>query len=335
MSDCAGCPKAVGQVRPGGVAPARETPLSGFLSVDKPPGLTSHDVVAAVRRMAGQRKVGHAGTLDPMATGVLLVCLGAATRVAEFLMASPKRYRASIVLGTATDSYDADGRVVSEGGRTSFSVAEIEAALASFRGRLQQVPPMYSAVKREGQPLYRLARRGETVERASRTVDIHELILLDWTAPALVVEVACSPGTYIRSLAHDLGQLLGCGAYLAALVRLSSGRFTLEDAVSLERLAEAFRRGEEGQYLLPVDEALLDWPALVAGTEDARRILRGAPVAAPPPLSSLQPAWKGTGKAPMCRAYDLDGEFLGILTYDEATGRWRPEKVFAAGPAAS
>jgi tRNA pseudouridine55 synthase len=335
MPDCVNCPQTKVRVGQGWVAPAREIPLSGILNVDKPPGLTSHDVVAAVRRMAGQRKVGHAGTLDPMATGVLLVCLGTATRVAEYLMAGRKRYRASIVLGTATDSYDADGRVVSQGGRTIFSVAEVEAVLAAFRGRLQQVPPMYSAVKREGQPLYRLARRGETVERAPRTVDIDELILLDWTSPALIIEVACSPGTYVRSLAHDLGQSLGCGAHLAALVRLSSGQFALEDAVSLDRLEEAFRQGQEGQYLLPADEALLDWPALVAGAEDARRILRGASVTGGPRPPSLQAEGQGVGRAPMCRAYDLDGEFLGILAYDVATGQWRPDKVFAAGPASS
>lgn len=331
MPDCADCPKAVDRARQGWSAPRRVVPLSGILNVDKPAGLTSHDVVAAVRRMAGQQKVGHAGTLDPMATGVLLVCLGAATRVAEYLMAGRKRYRAAIVLGISTDTYDADGTVVHQGGYTGFSREGIEAALAGFRGRIDQVPPMYSAIKRDGEPLYKRARRGETVERAPRPVEIDGLTLLDWTTPALILEVSCSSGTYIRSLAHDLGQSLGSGAHLATLVRLGSGRFSLEDAVSLTRLEDAFRHGEEGQYLLPADEALLDWPALIAGPEDARRIAQGAPIIGQPPCSvkDLRPSSKV-----MCRAYTLDGEFLAILAYDAGAGQWRPEKVLLADPGA-
>jgi tRNA pseudouridine55 synthase len=167
--------------------------------------------------------VGHAGTLDPLATGVLLICLGPATRVAEYLMAGQKRYRATIILGATTDTYDADGKVVNSGGRTDFGRAEIEAALEHFLGWIEQVPPMYSAIKRNGRPLYELAREGKTVDRPPRSVEVGEFALVDWTSPSLIVEVTCSPGTYVRSLAHDLGQLLGSGAYVAALVRLRSG----------------------------------------------------------------------------------------------------------------
>ncbi len=302
------------------VAPRRDVPLSGILNVDKPPGVTSHDVVDAVRRWAGQRQVGHAGTLDPLATGVLLLCLGQATRVAEYLMAGRKRYRATIVLGMATDTCDAEGRIIYSGGRTDFGQEEIEAALASFVGSIEQVPPLYSALKRNGQPLHRLARRGEAVELEPRPVEIDEIVLLDWTPPLLICEVACSPGTYIRSLARDLGQRLDSGAYLAALVRLRSGRFTLEGAISLERLEEAFRYGQERDYLLPVDEALLDWPAMVLGAEESRRIVQGRAVKAEPPLD-------GKGGA-LCRAYSLDGDFLAVLTYHPETGQWRPRKVF-------
>ncbi len=296
--------------------------LSGILNVDKPRGMTSHDVVDAVRRLAGQRRVGHAGTLDPMATGVLLVCLGQATRVAEYLMASPKRYRATIVLGVATDTFDAEGKIVSEGGRTDFDREEIEAALGSFTGRIEQVPPMYSALKREGQALYRLARQGQVVERSPRPVEISEILVLDWTPPELIIEVACSPGTYVRSLAHDLGQRLGSGAHLAALVRLRSGRFTLEEAVSLERLAEAFRCGEEEKYLIPMDEALLDWPAVIVSAEQARRIAQGQGIRLNAPL----PVEDGT----LCRGYGPDGEFLAIMVYDARACEWRPHKVFDA-----
>lgn len=298
----------------------RTVPLSGILNVDKPRGMTSHDVVDAVRRLAGQRRVGHAGTLDPMATGVLLVCLGQATRVAEYLMASPKRYRATIVLGVATDTFDAEGKIVSEGGRTDVDREEIEAALASFTGRIEQVPPMYSALKRDGQALYRLARQGQVVERSPRPVEISEILVLDWTPPELIIEVACSPGTYVRSLAHDLGQRLGSGAHLAALVRLRSGRFTLEEAVSLERLAEAFRCGEEEKYLIPMDEALLDRPAVIVSAEQARRIAQGQGIHlnAPPSVED------GT----LCRGYGPDGEFLAIMAYDAGACEWRPHKVF-------
>lgn len=323
MADCANCPKIQVGALPGWNAPRREVPLSGILNVDKPPGMTSHDVVDVVRRVAGQRKVGHAGTLDPMATGVLLVCLGQATRVAEYLMAGRKRYRATITLGVTTDTYDADGQVVSSGGATDLACAEIEMALSSFVGSIEQVPPMYSAVKQDGQPLYKLARQGKMVERKPRPVEVDEIVLLDWTSPSLVVEVACSPGTYIRSLAHDLGQQLGCGAYLAALARLSSGQFTLEQAVSLGRLQEAFQHGQEAQYLLPLDEALLDWPAMIVGADDARRIVQGQTV-----CGGLVVA---RGDEVLCRAYSLDGDFLAIMIYHAETERWRPKKVFAPG----
>jgi tRNA pseudouridine55 synthase len=295
--------------------------LSGVLNVDKPPGMTSHDVVDVVRRVAGQRKVGHAGTLDPMATGVLLVCLGQATRVAEYLMLGRKRYRATIVFGATTDTYDADGEMVSKGGRIDFARGEIEAGLNVFRGRIEQVPPLYSALKRDGQPLYKLARQGKTVDLAPRPVEIDEIVLLDWSPPSLIIEVACSPGTYIRSLAHDLGQRLGSGAYLASLVRLSSGRFHLQDAVSLGRLEEVFEHGHEGAYLLPLDEALLDMPAMIVGADGARRVAQGGALTRDPPASR---------EGLLRRAYSLEGDFLAIMVYQPEKGCWQPKKVFAS-----
>jgi tRNA pseudouridine55 synthase len=293
MADWANCAKIQAGSRSDWIAPRREVPLSGILNVDKPPGMTSHDVVDVVRRVAGQRKVGHAGTLDPMATGVLLVCLGQATRVAEYLMAGRKQYQATITLGITTNTYDADGQIVDCGQVADFGRAEIEATLCNFVGSIEQVPPMYSAIKRDGQPLYKLARQGQEVEREPRPVEIDEITLLDWTAPSLVVRVTCSPGTYMRSLAHDLGQQLGCGAYLAALIRLRSGQFALEQAVSLERLQEAFQHGQEAQYLLPLDEALLSWPAMIVGADDARRIVQGQAVCGelPEPIALRANFW--------------------------------------------
>jgi tRNA pseudouridine55 synthase len=309
--------------------------------------MTSHDVVDAVRRVSGQRKVGHAGTLDPMATGVLLVCLGHATRVAEYLMAGKKAYRANIVLGTTTDTYDADGEIVSSGGPAGFSRAEIEEALAAFVGRIQQVPPVYSAIKQGGQPLHRLAREGKSVKPKARTVEIEEIRLLDWVPPsqedgvlleavspranegAVTIEVKCSPGTYVRSLAHELGQRLGSGAYLAGLVRLSSGHFTLEEAVSLGRLEEAFRHEQEDEYLLPLDEALLDLPAVILASKDVRRLTQGQPVQTD--LESPSHSTTDIDGRWLYRVYSLDGEFLAIARYDpESQGLW-PKKVFAPG----
>ncbi len=322
MADCANCPKTQATTRQPWVAPKREVPLAGILNVDKPAGMTSHDVVDAIRRAAGQRKVGHAGTLDPMATGVLLVCLGQATRVAEYLMAGRKHYRATIVLGTSTDTYDVEGEIIASSGPTDFSRAEIEAALACFVGCIEQVPPMYSAIKRDGRPLYELARQGQTVEREPRRVEIDQIKLLDWTPPSFIVEVICSPGTYIRSLAHDLGQHLGSGAYLATLVRMASGQFTLEEAVSLDRLEEAFQHGQEDRYLLPLDEALLDWPAMIVGADDAQRVVLGQAIEGDPPAAR--------GEGLLHRAYSLDGDFLAIMAYHASSGRWRPKKVFAS-----
>jgi tRNA pseudouridine55 synthase len=274
--------------------------------------------------MAGQRKVGHAGTLDPMATGVLLVCLGQATRVAEFLMAGRKRYRATIVLGTTTDTYDVDGKILTEGAPCDFSRDEIETALQEFVGPVQQVPPLFSAIKQGGQPLHRLARQGVKLQVAPRRVEIDEILLLDWTTPSLILEVVCSPGTYVRSLAHDLGQRLGSGAYLGSLVRLRSGRFTLEHAVSLARLEEAFLRGEEYKFLRPLDEALLDLPALLVGVADAQRVMQGMAIQGGPSLVATE------GNR-VRRAYSLDGRFLAIVDYDTNTGTWKPRKVFVTG----
>lgn len=321
-SDCANCPKVRTESQSHWVAPLRQGPLSGILNVDKPAGVTSHDVVDTVRRIAGQRKVGHAGTLDPMATGVLLVCLGQATRVAEYLMSGRKRYRATIVLGTTTDTYDADGKTTNSGGRTDYSQEDVQAVLASLSGPIEQVPPMYSALKRDGQPLYKLARQGKTVELEPRSVVIHEIKFLNWNEPSLIIEVLCSSGTYIRSLAHDLGQLLGGGAHLASLVRLSSGSFLLEDSASLARLEEAFQHGEESTHLMPIDEALLDWPAMIIGADEARRVVHGQSLPGDQPVAA---------ETRLCRAYSAGGDFLAILSYEPERGCWQPKKVFASG----
>jgi len=295
--------------------------ISGILNIDKPQGCTSHDVVAKVRRLFGQKRVGHAGTLDPLATGVLLVCLGQATRVSEYLMRGRKVYRAAAHLGLSTDTYDAEGRVTATAPEVNVTLTQLEEALSAFVGRMEQMPPMYSALKHQGTPLYKLARQGKTVERKPRSVEIYDIKLSDWSSPVLTIEVACSPGTYLRSLAHDLGQRLGCGAHLSSLTRLASGHFTLDEAVGLDALSEAFATGQWAELIHPLDEALLDFEAITFGSQAERQIRFGQQVQGPRPSSPSS----------LCRAYSTEGRLIALLQYDDETGLWQPKKVFSQG----
>jgi len=290
--------------------------LCGILNINKPSGMTSHDVVLRVRKISGQKRVGHAGTLDPLATGVLILCLGQATRVAEYLMASDKMYRARVRLGVTTDTYDTEGRVTGQAGAEGITRAQVERELSGFVGSLEQTPPMYSAIKHKGTPLYRLARRGQVVARKARKVEIRTLRLTEWAPPQLEIEVHCSKGTYIRSLAHDLGQRLGCGAHLAGLTRMASGRFSIEQAITLEELEQAFAKGEGASLLQPLDVALQAFPSVIVDQATESKIGFGQRVR----LSEAP-------EALMCRAYSADGRLLALLRYD-AGGLWQPHKVF-------
>ena len=223
--------------------------MDGILNIDKPPGKTSYGVVAMIKRLSGEKHVGHAGTLDPDATGVLPVCLGRGTRIVEFLVDAAKVYRGEIELGAVTDTYDGSGNVIKHGDASKIDRASVESAMEGFRGSIEQTPPMYSAVKHQGKPLYSLARAGIEVKRKSRTVKVHRLELLEWNHPLFTIEVECGKGTYIRSLANDLGQALGCGAYLKSLVRTRCGVFGIEDAVGMPKLEEAFRHGYWEQFM--------------------------------------------------------------------------------------
>ncbi len=292
--------------------------MDGILNIDKPQGITSYRVVAVVKRLSGERRVGHAGTLDPMATGVLPVCLGQATRIVEFLADATKTYRADIELGLTTDTYDASGQVVQRGEPSSIHREQVEAALEPFRGVIRQTPPMYSAVKHQGKKLYQLARAGITVARKSRPATIHSLDIIDFQPSLITVEVECGKGTYIRSLAHDLGQSLGCGAVLKSLARLCYGPFDIKDAVSLSRLEDAFRSGYWEHFLHPMDCVLSAWPAVVVDEATEQVIRNGLSVA----LSLALPDDR------RCRTYTADGHFLGVLRFDTEIEKWHPEKVF-------
>ena len=368
------------------MSPAAPAPLGGVLNVDKPAGWTSHDVVARVRRLAGLRQVGHAGTLDPMATGVLVLCLGRATRLLEFITGQPKSYLAEVTLGVVTDTYDAEGEVVSRFGWARdwksladstkppqrlgmemesqgsdwesladstkppqrlgmemesqgsdwesladstkppqrlgvgeeapvVSVAQVERALDAFRGAIMQRPPAFSALKRDGVPLYQRARAGEAVEVEPRPVMVYELTLLHLEGATLRLHVRCGAGVYVRSIAHDLGQALGCGAHLSALRRTAVGPFVAAEAVTLEHLAEA---GALAAALQPADAAVAHLPAIAMSAAEASRLLHGQAVAAATPVQS--------GPA---RAYGPDGRFLGIVAGDERGRAWRPSKMLA------
>jgi len=285
--------------------------LFGFLVVDKPKGMTSHDVVAKVRRGIGIKRIGHAGTLDPMATGVLILCIGAATRLSEYVMGSQKVYTATVRLGVETDSYDADGIIVATTDTNHLTPAMIESALQHFQGAVDQVPPMYSAIKQGGKKLYELARQGEEVERAARQIWI-SVWLLALSLPDVQIEVTCSPGTYIRSIAHDLGERLGVGGHLTALRRVRSG--SLDNPVSWDVLTEAMVNGTWQRYLIDETTALSNLPALLLDDQQAQAILHGRTILC-----------NDTGLDPLCRAYGY-GRFIAILQRN--TDRWQPVKVF-------
>ena len=308
--------------------------MDGILNINKPWGKTSFSLVAMVKRLSGERRVGHGGTLDPAATGVLPVGLGQGTRVIEFLQEATKVYRAEIEFGLVTDTYDASGRVIERGDPSGISRDRLESVLKPFCGLVEQTPPMYSAVKHQGRPLYKLARAGIEVERKSRLAKIHRLELLDWQPPVATVEIVCGKGTYVRSLAYDLGLAVGCGAYLKSLIRLSCGLFDIKDAVSVPQLEDAFRYGYWECFIYPIDSVLLHWTAVVVDDDAGDRIRNGRPLVLEGNEEGAgndhleQPIVAGSSDKARCRAYALDGSFLGMLRFNSERGQWQPEKVF-------
>lgn len=249
-------------------------PLDGLLLIDKPPGITSFDVVRRMRRALKVKKVGHLGTLDPFATGLLPLALGEATKLAQFLLEEPKTYRAILKLGVETDTQDLTGRVVRESGILPQPEA-IHQAVGKFRGEIDQVPPKFSAVRHLGTRLYKLARRGEAVEAPPRKVVIYRLEVEDITLPRVTILVECSKGTYVRTLAHDLGRALGCGAHLTSLTRLAVGPFRLEEAIILEELEEPEKAALIRQRLIPLADCLPGLPAVHVDRLQARRLAQG------------------------------------------------------------
>lgn len=301
--------------------------LHGVLPVLKPAGMTSHDVVAHVRRLLRIRKVGHTGTLDPDVTGVLPLCLGRATRAAEWLQDMPKSYEAVMKIGFATDTADESGNVIETAADVRVTESEVAQALQSFVGDIEQIPPMVSAVRVGGRRLYEWAREGVEVERQPRKVRIYELNVLDMRLdreyPEIRFFVRCSKGTYIRTLCVDVGRKLGYPAVMSSLVRVTSGPFHLRQCLSLERIAELQEHGTIAAALTPVDEALSHFPKAEVPASYAAKAARGAKL---PGRALLGPLPKGTD---LFRLYSAEGGFIGVFRMDPRRGEVAAVKVFA------
>jgi tRNA pseudouridine55 synthase len=290
--------------------------MNGVLIVDKPEGKTSFDVVAEVRRLLKIRKAGHTGTLDPMATGVLPLCLGDATRLVPFLTDGDKQYEAEVRLGAATDTQDRTGRIVAEAPVGELSRERLLEALASLRGEIAQIPPMYSAIRVNGQRLYELARQGKEIERAARPVVVHEIALLGFEPPLFRMRVRCSKGTYVRTLAHDAGARLGCHAHLTALRRTASGPFGLEQALPLAELRELTPE-QIAQRLVGDREALAGLPELVVEPGLATRVRQGQRLGA-----ADLPGLAGLAEGARLRLSCEQGRVLAVAQWREGTAHY-------------
>lgn len=296
--------------------------VNGILLLDKPIGITSNDALQQVKRLFDARKAGHTGNLDPMASGLLPLCLGEATKVSAFLLDADKRYRGTCKLGVRTNTGDADGEVVETRPVSNLSEAQVREVMARFLGEIEQVPPMHSAIKHQGQPLYKLAHQGLEVERQPRRVTIYELDLLRLSADELEIDVRCSKGTYIRTLAEDIGEALGCGAHLNQLRRTMAGPFTDSGMVTLEQLKQGLLEGGQAAIdalLLPVESALADWPAVQLTANLAYYVRQGQGVQ--------------VSQAPthgLVRLFGPEGEFIGVgHILDD--GRVAPKRLFHMG----
>jgi len=294
--------------------------VDGILNVLKPPGKTSFAVVSLLRHLSSEPRVGHAGTLDPEASGVLVVGLGQGTRVIEFLAKATKTYQAEIELGITTDTYDASGKVIQRCNPSFVTEEQVKQVLHSFYGSIEQIPPMYSALKYKGKRLYQLAWKGIEVPRKPRRVQLSRLELLGWEPPIITIEVECSAGTYIRSLAQDIGLALGCGAHLRRLVRLKSEPFHIAEATPLPLIEEAFHHGYWQCFLYSIDEVILGWRTAILSKESEALVRKGRSI----PLGNGSPSIHSVDR---CRAYSADGHFVAVLCQKEEN-LWHPKKVF-------
>lgn len=279
--------------------------MNGIIVIDKPQGKSSHDMVSFMRRLTKIRRIGHTGTLDPMATGVLPICIGNATKAADMLTLADKCYRAELILGKTTDTLDAEGEVLSVH-EVDVTPDEIREAVMSFVGEIGQVPPMYSAIKQNGKKLYELARQGIEVERKPRKVTIKSIDINEIDGSRVVITVSCSKGTYIRTLCDDIGTRLGTGAYMSALRRIKTGRFTIEDAFTAEQLEKMAENGTLEKNLTSVDTMFSEYAAINLNEKQMRSVKNG-----------VRMSWRGKAEGEILRLYDENGVFLCMSQIEE------------------
>ena len=294
--------------------------MDGVIVIRKEKGFTSHDVVAKLRGILHMKKIGHTGTLDPDAEGVLPVALGKATRLVDMITDKEKTYEAVMRLGVVTDTQDMSGTVLSQTTELSVTEEELCTVVSSFVGDYMQVPPMYSALKVNGKKLYELAREGKTVERKPRPVHFYEIEILDISFPLVHFRVTCSKGTYIRTLCHDIGEKLGCGAAMESLLRTKVGRFTLDDAITLAQTEEAVQEGTIESKILGIEEILPQYPRVCCTKEGDRLLANGNPL-----VQALVDAQEKKGWIRMCSS---EGSFSGVYQWDEKRNRYFPVKMF-------
>ena len=295
--------------------------IHGIINVYKEKGYTSHDVVAKLRGIAGQKKIGHTGTLDPDAEGVLPVCLGKATKVCELLTDKDKTYRAVLFLGQTTDTQDASGTVLETSDISNLNESQVTEAVQSFVGEYAQIPPMYSALKVGGKKLYELAREGKTVERKARNVKIHSIKILRVDLPRVEMEVSCSKGTYIRTLCHDIGEKLGVGGCMESLLRVRVGRFVLADSLRLSEIQRAKEDGNLEKILQPIDSVFEQYRAVRIRPDQEKRLQNGNSFRKPDRLQNYD-------DQEMVRVYDSNGHFAAVYRYVEKDHEFRIVKMF-------
>lgn len=304
--------------------------IDGIINIYKEPGYTSHDVVAKLRGILRQKKIGHTGTLDPAAEGVLPVCLGKGTRLCELLTDKVKTYRAVLLLGVETDTQDTTGRNLEERKTDGISEDEIRRVAGGFVGTYMQIPPMYSAIKVNGKKLYELAREGKEISRDARPVEIYDLVLEKTELPRVEMTVTCSKGTYIRTLCHDIGERLGCGGCMEHLKRIRVGRFDISESLTLAQVQQLKEEGNLEKWILPVDEVFAECPGLVSDNENLDRLIRnGNPFSAA--FYPMRSACKTEGPEGWLRVYDSRNEFIGIYEYRSDRKQWKPKKIFLGG----
>lgn len=303
--------------------------MDGLIVVDKPAGLTSHDVVLKIRKFLRVRKIGHAGTLDPMATGVLLVTVGQATRLFPYLSGTDKTYTGEIRLGVSTNTYDAEGQPEGPENHDFPPEKRLLETVSSFIGEISQLPPPFSAKKINGQPAFKLARKGLRPELSPVRVTVHRFLILDYTPPLVKFLVECSPGTYIRSLAHELGQKLGCGAHLSSLRRVASGLYTEEEALSLDIIEDLSRNRAFHRFLLPLERLLPEYPAIWLDEQGVRAFAHGAGfglnhISRASLVSRLRP------ETTVFRVFSDGDRLLGLARFEVRAQLFRPELVLNA-----